>query len=430
MKHVVAALVAIVAAGACRGSSGKPHRGSAAPVQMIDQPALPDAGGRGSAATTDEAEPNDTDDVATPLPLGGTVRAKIDPEGDVDRFRIDVDRAGALAVMVSGVEQDLALEITDAGGTVLAKSDRGGARVKEGVPNLGVQPGRYIAVVRAVPKKKPKPVRGKKPPPEPPPGPGPTYEITAQLAQPTGNAEREPDDDRGTANDLILGDPVTGYVGWTGDADSWKLAIQALAANNAIDVEVTAVEGLALSLEITDALGTSLLERKAPAGQPLVVRGFVPVVPQGGTPFHYLVVRGDRSNPETAYQLRVTAHVVVVDAAGEPDDTPEKAFVFPADRKVVHASWTPGDVDCFALPVSASARTIDVIAEPTQGDLALSLELLVDGKPVATAAKGGRNAQEKASAKVPPNARAVIRVKASDSSGEGKYDVNVNESTE
>lgn len=423
------ALVVVSALVACRGGSAKPHRGSAAPVQMIDQPALPDAGARAGATTTDEAEPNDTDDVATVLALGGTVRAKIDAEGDVDRFRIDVDKPGALAVMVSGVEQDLSLEITDAAGNPLAKSDRGGVRVKEGVPNLGVTPGRYIAIVRAVPKKKPKPVRGKKPPAEAPAGPGPAYEITAQLAQPTGNVEREPDDDRGTANDLILDDPVTGYLGWAGDADSWKLAIEALSAKNAIDVEIAAVDGVALSLEITDALGTTLLERKVPTNQPLVVRGFVPVVPQGGTPFHYLVVRGERSNPETPYQLRVIARPIDVDAEIEPDDTPDHAYQIPADRKVVHASWTTGDVDCFALAVSANARTIDVLANPTQGDLALSLEVLVDGKVAASAAKGGRNAQEKVTAKIPPGARPVIRVRGLEaSSPEGKYDVNVTES--
>ena len=39
-------------------------------------------------------------------------------------------------------------EWTDASGTVLARSDRGAARIREGVPNLGVTPGRYLAVVR------------------------------------------------------------------------------------------------------------------------------------------------------------------------------------------------------------------------------------------------------------------------------------------
>jgi hypothetical protein len=429
--------------GACRGSGAKTHRGSGAPVEMVQAPVLPDAGSRGSGAVTDEIEPNDAADVATPLALGTSVRGKIEnkseAEPDVDRYRIDIDKPGVLAVTVSGVEgQDLILEIEDGGGTVVAKSDRPGARVKEGVPNLGVTPGRYTAVVRAVPKKKPpkpaRPARGKRgaaPPPEPPPGPAPAYEISAQLVQPAANAEREPDDDRGTANDLIVGDAaVTGFVGWTDDRDVWKLAIETLSAKNAIDVEISAIEGTALELEIADGIGAQLADRKAPRGAPLIVRGLVPVVPPGGTPFHYLTVRGAPSNPETAYQLRVTAHVVEVDAEVEPDDTPEHAFPFPADRRVVYATWTPGDVDCFALPVTAGPRTVEVVAKPTQGDPDLSLEVIVDGKSVAVANKAGRGAEEKATVQVPAGARAVIRVKGTDAgtANEAKYDLNVNES--
>src|SRR5207244_2075368 len=102
-------------------------------------------------------------------------------EPDVDRYRIVVDKPGALAVTVSAIEShDLVLEIEDGGGNVIAKSDRPGTRVKEGVPNLGVTPGRYTAVVRAAPKKKPprpaRPPRGRKPPPEPPAPPAAVYE--------------------------------------------------------------------------------------------------------------------------------------------------------------------------------------------------------------------------------------------------------------
>jgi len=91
------------------------------------------------------------------LALGATVHGKIDPDSDVDRFRIDVTAAGALSVMVSPLDTlDAMLEIEDASGNVVARSDRGGARVREGVPNLGVTPGRYIAVVQAKqPRKKP-----------------------------------------------------------------------------------------------------------------------------------------------------------------------------------------------------------------------------------------------------------------------------------
>jgi hypothetical protein len=439
-------VVLACAVAACRGSGAKTHRGSGAPVELVQAPVVSDAGAKGSGAVTDEIEPNDAADVATPLALGTTVRGKIESksetEPDVDRYRIDIDKPGVLAVSLSGVDgQDLILEVEDAGGTLLAKSDRPGVRTKEGIPNLGVTPGRYTAVVRAVPKKKapaprPRPQRGGKkgaappPPPEPAAPPAPVYEISAQMVTPPANAEHEPDDDRGTANDMLVGDaPVTGYIGWTDDRDVWKLAIETLSAKNVVDVEISAIEGTALELEIADGIGTQIADRKAPKGAPLIVRGLLPVVPQGGAPFHYLTVRGAPSNPETAYQMRVTGHPLEVDAETEPNDTPERAFQFPADRKIVYATWTPGDVDCFALPVTPGARTVEVVAKPTQGDMDVSLEVLVDGKSAATANKAGRGAEERATVPVPAGARAVIRIKSADAgaTGEAKYDLTVND---
>src|SRR5262249_9158667 len=154
-----------------------------------------------------------------------------DPEADVDYYRLDVDRAGTLQVTLSGIEGvDLVLELTDASGAVVAKSDRGGARIKEGIPNAGGTRGRYTLIGRqAPPKKKPKP-KGKKGTPPPPaepaaPAPAPAYELSAQLVDPGKGAEHEPDDDRGTANDLIVADNATGYIGWKDDRDVWKLSV-------------------------------------------------------------------------------------------------------------------------------------------------------------------------------------------------------------
>src|SRR5689334_13679993 len=158
-------------------------------------PALPDGGHGGPPS--DEIEPNDSDDVATVIALGGAVHGKIDPETDVDYYRIDVTQAGALAVMVDGHDGlDVDLQIQDAGGTVVAKSERGGARIREGVPNLGVTPGRYFAVVQArkTPAKPAPRKKGKKPPDPPKPIGGP-YEITAAMVAAAPGAEHEPDDD-------------------------------------------------------------------------------------------------------------------------------------------------------------------------------------------------------------------------------------------
>ena len=425
---VLAIIVATgVTASACSGKKERQRRtGSAAPVEVIARPAASDAG---AVVGADEVEPNDGADVATLLAPGSTVRAQLDSETDVDYFRVDVTEAGALAVTTSAVDADLVLELEDATGTVVARSDRGGARVREGVPNFGVTPGRYAVVVRKKQPPPPKrPPRGKKAPAAPAkPFTPVAYEVTAQVGPPARGAELEPNDDRGTANDLIAGEPVTGFLGWSGDADVWKLSIEALSASNAIDVEVGAIEGVALALELADGVGQVMAARKAPRGKPLAIRGLVPSVPPGGSPFHYVTVRGDRSNPETGYSLRVTAKEPGPDAEAEPNDTVARAMAIPADRTVVHATWTTGDVDCFAVAADVAARTVEATVE-VPGELDLAAELYVDGASAAKANAGGKGKAERVAAAVPPNARAVVCVRGvGDAAGEGAYDVKITE---
>jgi len=424
---LVASLV--IAAASCRGETKTKRSGSAAPVEIVTN--LPDAT-RGPGPSSDEAEPNDGDEVASPVALGGTARGKIDPETDVDYYRVDVDRAGALQVSLSAVEGvDLTLELVDASGTSLAKSDRGGVRVKEGFPNVGVTPGRYALIVkRAAKKAKPKPKKGApEPAPAAAPATAPTYELVTQLVDPGKGGEREPDDDRGTAVDLIVGDNATGFIGWTGDRDVWKLSVETLSEKNVVDVQVSAVEGIALELEVSDGLGQPLALRKAPKGKVIVLRGLMPTVAAGSPPFHYLTVRADKSNPETAYTLHATARVVGTDEELEPNDLVDKPFVLPPERRVIHATWSPGDIDCFAIAPAPAARTVD-IAIDTPSEIDLAAELLIDGKSVAAANKGGKGVLEKLSGQVPANAKAVIRVKNPDpnASVEARYDVSVQES--
>jgi hypothetical protein len=437
MKQCVVLVAVLVAAASCRGDSGKTRRtGSAAPVEVINEPQLLDAG-RGPGPNADESEPNDGDEVATPMSMGGTARGKIEPENDVDYYHLQVDQAGVLSVVLSGIDgMDLSLELADASGSTLARSDRGAARIKEGLPNVGVTPGRYTLIVKQVKKKPAKPAgKGKKGAPAAEPAAAtaavvPVYELTAQLVDPGKGGEREPDDDRGTANDLIVADNATGFIGWTADKDVWKLSVETLSDKNLLDVHVSAIEGIALELEISDGLGQPLATRKAPKGAALVMRGLQPNIPQGGPPFHYLTVRADKSNPETAYTLHATARLAGTDEEVEPNDLVDKPYMMPTDRTVVHAMWSPGDIDCFGLPPAGTARTIDVTVD-TPGEINLDAELLIDGKPIAIANKGGKGVAEKLTAIAPPNTRPVIRIKNPDANAtaDAKYDVTIQEST-
>jgi len=417
MKYVIL----IVAAVACGKTAQKRGKDAGAAVEVVTTPALPDGGEKG--AKTEEIEPNDGDDVATPIALGATARGKIDPDTDTDHYRIEVQAAGVLSVMVDpGETLDVTLDIEDASGNVIARSDRGAARVREGVPNLAVTPGRYYAVVAA--KKPPPPPhkRGHKAP-DPVKGIGGPYEITVAVAQPTGSVEREPDEDRGQANEVIIGDTVTGYIGWSGDSDVWKVSVETLSAKNTVDIELSAVEGVTLSVDILDGVGAPITTRKGPkGGGPLVIRGFVAQVPQSAPPYLYLVVKGDKSNPETAYQLRVSGKVMQADAELEPNDTPEKAM--PLDRTQLNAHWSTGDVDCFAIAAEENARTLEASID-TPKDLDLAIDLLVDGKVIAKSDHPGKGAAERVSGAVPAGAHAVIRVRGSEAAGDGPYELKI-----
>ena len=417
-------LVLLLAIVACGGKKKQKRTGDAAPVIVVPAPVY-DGGAPGTA--TDEVEPNDSSDVATPLALGGSVRGKLDTETDADFYRIEVTQAGALSVTTSLVDADLTLDIEDAGGTVIAKSDRGAARIREGVPNLGVGPGRYTAIVRKkiVPPKKS--ARGKKAPaPAPAPATPISYEITASVAPPAVNAEREPDDDRGTANDLIVGDTAQGFIGWTGDVDLWKLSVETLSAKNSIDIEVGAIEGASLTLELADGVGRPLLVRKVPKSSTVVVKNVMPVVPSGAPPFHYLTIKADKSNPETAYTLRVKANPVEPNVEVEPNDTPEREMLFPTDRKAMPGQWSAGDVDCFAIAADVAARTLELELDPDEVDL--ELDLLVDGKVIAKSETKGKGTKEKLSGVVPANVQAIVRIRAAgEAAGEGTYELTLRE---
>jgi hypothetical protein len=355
------------------------------------------------------------------------ISGKLDPgDSDVDRYRIDVARAGELRVVVQVGDGPATLEIEDPSGAVVARDDRPGTRNRIGLPNVGVTPGRYIAIVRG--RLHPKPThpgshkRGIEPAPVVPPV---SYVIAADLIGSEVNGEREPDDYRATATDILAGDLGSGYIGWDHDVDVWKLSVEGMSGRTALDIDVGPLKDVALELQVEDGIGQPIAFRKVPRGVAAQVHGLVPVVPPGGSPFHYIVVRGEagESNPDASYQI--SARIVQIPANGEvePDDTPDHPFEVPAGAASVAATWTPGDVDCFLLPGSPTARDVDVAVAPQKG-LDLAVEVLADAKVVATIPHA-RSATDHVVAKLPAGARTIVKVRGADASAvqSGAYTV-------
>lgn len=306
---------AVAAAPGCKGGdkNARLRRSTdAGPVEEVTSTDQPER----RKATVAEREPNDRADEAGALPFDAIGRGRMDGPSDVDRYRLKVEKPGALTVTVSGLATvDLIVELHDAAGAVLAKSDRGGAKISEGIGGYPVTAGSYDVVVRAFekPSKAKKAAKGGKGAKDgkdakdakagsgagsaaaagSAAGAGPVvvvdpseeYEVIASFtdaaalaaAGPTGERqELEPNPDAGTAGDLAIGEVAAGLIGWTGDVDVWKISTEVLAGNNALDLELSSIEGVTLSLEVRDGMSRPQTVRKGGRGQPVTLRGYVP----------------------------------------------------------------------------------------------------------------------------------------------------------
>ncbi|MBK7535195.1 MAG: PPC domain-containing protein [Myxococcales bacterium] len=434
------ALVALGAASAgCKGRSREERirrTSDEAPVQVVT-PAERSSRPRSTVA---EREPNDQAAEANELALDALAHGRLEAPADVDRFRLTVGAPGKLTVMVTGVPAvDTVLELWDSRGALLARSDRGGAKVDEGVGGFAVDAGRYDVVVRAFVKPAGKSKSKKPAAPAPAPGvaaaaapgyPSEEYELTATLAGPATGGELEPNFDGGTATDLTIGEPATGLVGWAGDVDVWKIGTEVLAASNALDLELSAVEGLALQLELRDGLGRVVGARKGGKGQPLSAHGWVPAEKEGAPPFLYVAVSADRSHPATPYRLSVTARILGEADEREGNDSPEFAQPLGEEGEPLRATWDRGDVDCFVIPVAAFARRVEILVDAeapeagaTGGMPNLAIEVVVGGRTVATSDEPAGKA-ERALVEVPAGARALLWVRGAAKPGApARYDV-------
>jgi len=423
---LVAALVAVAPAIACRDGAGGGKGGASLrrsddagpPVVMVDQPS-PGPGGRAPVGTAPrgplerEREPNS--DPETAGPLGPGVEGVLDGETDVDAFRFESTAVGVVAAQVTGVaDVDLKLELRDDRFAVVATSDRAGAGVSEGLPDAPVGTGTYYLVVREVPHHKKKKSKKDKDPGRV--GPSAPYQLTARMSTATApRVSREPDDDAGAANPLALGESVTGYVGWSGDADVWKLPVGGLGEGDGLDLSVTAVDGVALTLEVTDSASRSLVSRTAATGEPVAIKALAPRLAEGEVAVYHVVVRGRPSNPDVAYTLQVDSRLLDLDEEAEPNDRTSRANELryqDNDQGSMRGLLGPADVDIFHLSPSPSPTQLAVALDAPPG-LDVAVELIAEsGAALARADAGGPGVAESVGAAVPERTAVYVKVSA------------------
>lgn len=414
-----ALVVALVVVAACRGKKDVIQRAKdgGAPVAQVEHPNV----GTGEIHYTAETEPDDDRDHASPLPLGAGAQGTIAGDADVDVYKLTMAAPGMVAVQVDAIDGlDLIVEIQNAAGEVIAKSDRGPAKTGEGVPNLGLGKGDWFVVVRPFVKPKPAPKKRKGAPPAAEIDAGapaivesPVYHVTAASIAPVDLTEREPDDDAGAASEVFLGDTVKGWIGWIGDGDVWKLSLEGLGARNALDVDVTAVPGVALTLEVLDGSGKSLLVRRGAKGGPVGVKSLLATVADGAPPYEYVKLTGDKSNPIDAYTLHVAGRLLDLDEETEPNDTPDKATPLraqpTADSGTMRATHVAGDVDWFGLDAVADAQLLDVTVDAPAGEDIVVEAHKADGSSLGSADSGKVGDRERLSGVLVP-ANTAVRI--------------------
>lgn len=420
MRAVVLLGIGILATSAACGSSGPGSGGerirrdkdAGVAVAMVDRP--------GNVAVDRPAEKEPNDDPATAMPFNGGVRGVLDGELDVDAFALTVAEPGMVGVKVTGIAGvDLKLELRDARFALVVTADRGPAGAPETLPNAPVEKGTYHLVVREVPKKRKKPKKGEDAAVGRT-GPSPTYELTASMlpapaADVGAAAEREPNDDEGTSNEIAIGEPVTGWIGWGGDKDTWKLAIDALAEGNGLDLSVTAVEGTALTMEVTDAAGRIVMKTSGPAGAPITIGSLAPRVAPGGAAVHHIRITGKPANPDDPYTLAIATRLLDLDEEAEPNDrtSQSNALRFGVeDQGAMRGQIAPGDKDIFSLSASPTAMSLDVAVDAPPGvDVALAA-IAESGVSLGKADRGGPGAGETLAIDIPAGTLVYLELTA------------------
>lgn len=377
--HLALAALALAACKSESSSNAALHRSSdAPPVVYVDRSAALDL------ATTKEIEPNDTADKAMVAKIPVAVTGVLSSSDDVDLYRVVPPKDGQLVVRIAELDEaDAMIELLDEKGERLAVSDRGPAGTPEGMPNFPVTAKKpYLVAVKEYVKKS----RRKKD------GPGregdsPPYRLELRMLEGAPDElEHEPNGELDQAREILLGDRPTGYIGWSGDVDLWKLSLQGFGEDNLIDLSVDGVDGVTLMLTLREAHGKAILERRGVKSGPVYVRGLSP------SSSGYLIaeISGKRSHESQPYRIQFATRLRGEGDEVEPNDEPGAATQLEAElgEGSANGQLATGDVDYWELPAPDKTLGMTVAVDGPSG-VELELEVKAGGKVLGSASGGG-----------------------------------------
>jgi hypothetical protein len=299
--------------------------------------------------TSDPFEPNNTFADAGSLELGKSVMATLRPAGDVDYFKIVVDKQGVLDVAADPVPSTLEVraELFDAKQTAVAQG--GGPLGQPVILAAAVAPGTYYLRVRdnVATRSSETPY---------------TLKVSLDTSDPL-----EPNNTFSEASEIKLGQDVLAKIRPVGDVDVYRFTTT---APGVVDLLVDPVPpNLDMRAELLDDKQALVAQAAGLGGQPV----FVSVSVKPGTFF----VRLRESAPAptkmstAAYKLRVT-----LDTSDplEVNDTFADASPLMLGREVTAKIRPIGDVDTYKLTTTAPGLiTIEVNPVPAEIELLVQL---------------------------------------------------------
>jgi len=232
-----------------------------------------------------EREPNDTITFSTRLSLPGKGAGRLG-KSDRDVFRIAAAERGALEVRLQAKGLDTVLDLLDAKGALLARSDRGGRGQPEGFPDYPLAGGQVVFLRVSEFRKKGAAATTSR-----------TYNLETRLwtGGPRQGEHRRQLDRLPQLSPRAEG---RGYIGWARDRDGWALDLAGVDAGAVLDIRASGVEGVSFAMSVVDGGDRVLGEAQGRAGQSLSLRG----VPVSEKP-RFLWVKSRRSNPFQVYRL-------------------------------------------------------------------------------------------------------------------------------
>ncbi len=359
-----------------------------------------------------EKEPNDGPDQALPIRASSVVEANLgsDPgKPDEDWYVFQAGLPRTVEVTVSApMGADVALEVLDATRTVLTQVNANGPSGAERLPNLDVS---GSALVRVVSLKK---------------GVGGAYTLTAIFRDRAVGFEHEPNERSVDATQVQLGQAVSGFIGHPGDVDLFRFELPAPAevereaavvtpavddggqvdggdedAGSATDagpvipekklalrVDVSAVEGVALDLQILTEAQAVLFQARGRQSSGLSLRN---VGVRQADRVLYVAVRSALPsaakdakrgfNVDKSYTLTVAPEEGGASAEYEPNDELGKATELPPNSYREGFISPKGDVDFFKLTTDGPSIVKAQLTGVEKVDLQLSVVRPIEGKP-------------------------------------------------